>query len=613
MHQQQANVINKSEIQEAIHIKGFFGRMCASIIMKALRLDKVNFIHNKYKDFKGPDFAEKVLNEIGVRYDIKLNQLDNIPLEGGFITISNHNFGSIDGMMLSSVVGHIRPDFKILTNYILSKIPALRGSFFAVDPFAAGRKRSMGGLRDALDHIKNGGCLGLFPAGEVATTKAFTIRRFELKDTVKDIPWPSNMIKLIKNSGLPVVPIYFDGTNSRMFHLLGMIHPRLRTVKLISEMFNKRGKTIPMRIGKPISAEEIAEYTDLEELGGYLRSRVYAMQQEFVRQYRNPAAEKVDDGPVEQIALPRDKKAIMKELERIKSKMLFSAREYQCYLADYEDIPNAVLELGRLREDAFRAVGEGTNRARDLDEFDKYYKHLILWDSLHKKIAGSYRIGIGSEIIKNHGGKNGFYTASLFDYKEGGDEILPYCAELGRSFVNREYQKESISLMLLFKGLIYSMMKYPEIKYMMGPVSISNDYPRFYKSLMMYFLSRFKPCTYSKKIAEYRCRFITDFINVNPDDLFRHKMESVEKFDRFLLTISDGMYRLPTLVKLYVRSGAQFVCFNVDPAFKYCLDGLILMPLANIPKAELLPLLRGETTYAEKEALLARYGYTVED
>lgn len=578
-----------------------------------MKLDKANFIYNKYRDFKGPDFVEKVLNELGVSYDINLNQLDNIPLKGGFITVSNHNFGSIDGMVLLSVIGHIRPDFKILTNYILSKIPALRDSFIAVDPFAVGRKRSVGGLKDALEHIAAGGCLGLFPAGEVATTKNFTIKRSKLKDTVRDIPWPSNMIRLIRNSGLPVVPIYFDGTNSGLFHLLGMIHPRLRTVKLIGEAFNKRGKTIPMRIGKPVSAEEIAEYTDLDELGGYLRSRVYAMQQEFVGRSGNPAAEMVGEGPVEHLALPGDKEAIMKDLEKIKSKMLFGAGEYQCYLADYEDIPNAMLEIGRLREDAFRAVGEGTNRARDLDSYDKYYKHLILWDTTHKKIAGAYRIGIGSEIMKSPEGRNGFYTSSLFDYKEGADEILPYCAELGRSFVNREYQKESISLMLLFKGLIYSMTRYPDIKYMVGAVSISNDYPRFYKSLMMYFLSSFKPCTYPKPIAECRCRFIPDYINVNPDDLLRHKMESVEKFDRFLMTISDGRFRLPTLLKIYARCGAQFICFNVDPAFKYCLDGLILMPLADIPKAELEPYLRGETTHAEKEAILKRYGYMVED
>lgn len=616
MHQKQTNVINKSEIQQALHLKGCFGKMVASLVMKALHLDKVNYIHNKYRKYKGPDFAEKVLREVGVKYDIDLSQLDHIPQEGAFITISNHNYGSIDGMMLAAVIGHIRPDFKILTNFLLARIPALQDTFFPVNPFTSGdvaaNRKSFAGLKLAVSHVASGGCLGLFPAGEVATTKGPAYKRFERKDTVQDIPWPSNMIKLIRNAGVPVVPVYFDGTNSRMFHILGKIHPRLRTIKLVGEMFNKKGRIVPMRIGKPISPSELEEYSSLEDLGGYLRSRVYGMQQEFVRQYRRtPTKEEIR--LVEQIALPRDKKAIMKELDRIKSKMLFSVLTYQCYLADYEDIPNIILELGRLREDAFRSVGEGTNLARDIDDYDKYYKHLILWDTKQKKIAGAYRIGVGSEIMKDHGGVKGFYTASLFDYKVGAEELLPYCIELGRSFVNREYQKESISLMLLFKGLMHSMLLFPQARYFLGPVSMSNDIPRFYKSLIVYYLTNLKPCTYPKRIAAPTCPFITDYINIKPEDLLRRKVDNIEKFDRFLLTLSDGKYRMPTLVKKYFKCNAQLICFNVDPAFNYSLDGLILLPLDNFPKGELLPLLKSTASYEEKETLLNRYGYSMKD
>lgn len=592
-------------------MNGFLGKVTAAIIMKVLKIDKINRIHNKYHRYSGPDFAEKVLDEVGVKYDLKLGQLDNIPQEGAFITISNHNFGSIDGLLLSAIIGRQRPDFKILTNFILSLIPAMKESYIAVDPFKSGTARSVQGLKNAISHLNSGGCLGLFPAGEVATTQSVLPKRVDIKDRVKDIPWPVNMIKFIKRAGIPVVPIYFDGTNSKAFHWLGKIHPRLRTIKLVSEMLNKRGKTVPMRIGKPILPSELEEYSSIEELGGYLRSRVYALQQEFVRQYKS-SNRGVDEDEIEQIAIPRDRKGITRELEKLKDNILFTSGPYQCYLADYEKIPNSIMEIGRLREDAFRAVGEGTNKARDLDDWDKYYKHLILWDSSQKKIAGAYRIGIGADIAKEHNGTEGFYTSSLYKYQIGAEDLLPQCAELGRSFVNREYQKESIALMLLFKGLMYSMMRFPDVKYLMGPVSISNDYPRFYKSLMVWYLSNVKPCTYPRKIASPTTPFVPDFINVKPEDLLRRKIDTVERFDRFLLSISDGTYRMPTLVKKYFKCGAQLICFNVDPDFNYSLDGLILLQLDKIPKSELVPLLKN-TTYREKEALLGRYGYMIND
>lgn len=604
----QTNVINKSDIQKLLGMNGFFGRFLAGAVMKLLELDKVNDVNRKLSAYKGHDFSEQVLKELDIKYDIKVDQLDYIPVEGPFITISNHHFGSVDGLLLSTIVGHARPDFRILTNFLLSKIPSLAGIFMPVNPFTDGAssRKSFTGLKMAIQHVREGGGLGLFPAGEVATVQKWSKKTSLKLAAVEDIPWPDNMIRLIRNAGVPVVPVYFDGRNSKMFHILGRIHPRLRTMRLVHELFNKKHSTVSVRIGKPITPSEIAGFTTIDELRNYLRSRVYVMQSEFIRQYKKPAKPIAESG--EQIALPQDKRLIFKELKAIEKKRLYSCLKYECYLADYSDIPNTMLEIGRLREETFRAVGEGSNKSRDLDEFDKYYKHLILWDTEERRIVGAYRLGIGSEIWSEYG-MQGFYTSTLFDYQEGAPEVLPQTMELGRSFVVPHYQKEPLSLLMLFKGLMYSVLKYPEIKYFLGPVSISNEIPRIYKSLMIYYLYNAKACTYPKKIAVQTCPFKTEFNNIRPEHLLSSKMDSVDKFDRFILNLSDGQWRMPPLVKKYFKCGAQLICYNVDPLFNYSLDGLILLSIEGFPKDELLTLLKSAGSEEEKVAVLARFGY----
>jgi putative hemolysin len=243
-----------------------------------LDINKVNDIQSRYPDLKGPSFSEKVLEEVGVKYELPQEDLKNIPAEGGFITVSNHHFGSIDGLILNAVVGSRRPDYKLLTTFLLALIPSLKEAFLPVDNLSGGKAdaKSVNGIRMALRHIADGGSIGFFPAGEVATWQHRKKRREGGFFTIQDKPWADNITKLIKRSGLPVVPIYFEGTNSKTFHRLGLIHPRLRTVRLIHELFNKQGTTVKVRIGRPILPEEL-EGREITELSWYLRGRCYAL------------------------------------------------------------------------------------------------------------------------------------------------------------------------------------------------------------------------------------------------------------------------------------------------------------------------------------------------
>lgn len=271
-------VLPASQMQKAIGLKGKFGHWVAERILKILDIDRVNDIQSRYPEQKGPEFAEIVLREVGVKYHIPEEDLARIPAEGGFITVSNHHYGSIDGLILNAAVGAKRPDYKLLTTFLLALIPGLKDGFLPVDNLSGGKadSRSVNGIRMALRHIADGGAIGFFPAGEVATWQRRKNRREGGLWTIQDRPWAPNIIKLIKRSKLPVIPIWFDGCNSRTFHILGLIHPRLRTVRLIHEMFNKPGRTVEVRIGEPILPEEMAPM-EVEDLAWYLRGKCYAL------------------------------------------------------------------------------------------------------------------------------------------------------------------------------------------------------------------------------------------------------------------------------------------------------------------------------------------------
>lgn len=278
MNKNETLVVSPDQMRSALHLKGKFGLWVANKLLRLLDIDRVNDIQSRHADLTGPAFAEMVLKEVGVQYAVPEEDLKNIPAEGGFITISNHHYGSIDGLILHAVIGSRRPDYKLLTTFLLALIPSLREAFLPVDNLSGGKAdaRSINGIRMALRHIADGGAIGFFPAGEVATWQHKKNRREGGFFTIQDKPWADNITKLIKRSGLPVIPVWFDGTNSKTFHRLGLIHPRLRTVRLIHEMFNKPGRTVKFRIGKPILPEEL-EDRDISELSWYLRSRCYAL------------------------------------------------------------------------------------------------------------------------------------------------------------------------------------------------------------------------------------------------------------------------------------------------------------------------------------------------
>jgi putative hemolysin len=591
-------VINKSDVQKAIKVKGPAGKLLAGMLMRVLELHKMNDIYGHIYQYQGIEFADKLLEHLDISCDIVPEELDYLPQDQPFIVVSNHPFGGIDGVMMLSILGKKRPDLKILTNFILSLIPNLSGNFFPVNPFTdrPGMKSSLGGLKMAKEHLASGGVLGLFPSGEVSSNA-------NKEKVVKDIPWQPSIIKLIKGAGVPVVPIYFSGENSKLFHLMGKINPYLRTARLPHELVNKRGKTIGLRIGKPIMPTELEEFADIHALGKYLWNRTYALEAN-IPDSTVETAPALQQAPAEPIAPHVPQELLCADIESIAAEKLFEVRSYECYLARTEQIPNLMKEIAISREETFRAVGEGTGKAMDTDEYDTYYRHLILWDKVNRAFVGAYRLGIGWEIVDEYGLK-GFYSDTLFKYKKEFAPYLKETVELGRSYVVPEYQKDPLALMLLIKGLMYTAIKYPQVRYFIGPVSISAWYPYFYRSLMVHYLEKKQSVPHLQGFVSPVHPFEPDFLRVNIDELVGGKMESLEKFDRFMLRMSNNSYRLPTLLKKYLKINAKILAFNVDPDFNYCVDGLIMLDLLTVPKSEIDQLSK---EFEDKESVYRRFG-----
>ncbi|HKK59536.1 MAG TPA: GNAT family N-acyltransferase [Salinivirga sp.] len=518
-----------------------------------------------------PEYIEKIINDIGLNINVKDEDLDRIPKDGPFVTISNHPFGGIDGIILLHLLLRRRPDFKILATPILWKIYPLSEYFIRFDSSQRRSevKPSISGMRQVVAHIGKDKALGFFPAGEVASYDADT-------KMVADRRWKSAYLKLLKSLEIPIIPIYFQGKNSNLFHMVSSIHPILGSA---GEFFGKK-KEIRVRIGSPINASETAGIDDLDKYGRYLRAKTYALESEIEVKKFFKTALKREKEPAKIIdAVPTE--TIKEELNRIKEYELFTSEKYTVYCAPTLLIPYIHREIGRVREITFRAVGEGTNRSIDIDEFDLYYNQLFIWDNEEEQLVGAYRVGKGKEIIAQFGVK-GFYTRSLFKIHKDFTPILKESIELGRSFITEPYQRKPMSLFLLWKGILYFLLKHPEYRYLIGPVSISNQFSKFSKDLIIKFLKQnhfnheLGRLITPRKKFKVQSRYDTDIVLENTRN-------DINKVDRFISDIEPTNYRMPVLLKKYLKQNAKIIGFNIDPKFNNALDGLVILDLYEVP------------------------------
>lgn len=563
-------IINKSQVKNALNIPGIAGSIVAAMAMRVAGFDKLNEMYSHVEDYQGIEFIDKLFEHLEINLDFNKDSLSSIPKEGSLLITSNHPFGGLDGMAALKVLSMVRSDIKVLTNMFVAHVPNIKDFFIPVNTtYGFGRivRSNYAGLRQAEEHLNKGGALIVFPAGEVSANS--------VDNNIEDAEWQSTIIRIARKAQSQILPIFFAGGNSWYFQFLSKISVKLSDLRLPAELSNKKGKDVYLRIGSYINPVELSRFKDDKAVAKYLRSRSYALECEV---------NNVIQSEGEQVPLisPIATEDLLKDIEANKSDKLFTVGTYSAYLFDYEKIPNLIREIGLRREEAFRGVGEGTGKEIDLDQYDNYYKHLILWDDENKDMVGAYRIGLGREIIEKYG-IEGFYSHTLFRYSPEFAPVLKESVELGRSFVSVSHQKDTMGLVLLLKGLFYVMIKYEEYKHLLGPVSISSWYPKFYRSVMIHYLRQFASAEEYKNMLNPLHPFKEEFGRVDIDSFLSGKTDNLEGFDRYLYRVSQGKYRLPTLVKKYIKLGAKIVDYNVDPDFNYCVDGLIILTLENVP------------------------------
>lgn len=549
----------------------------AKILVQFSKFKMKNMHYAGHSPKVGIEFIDSVLEEFKIDIDIDDDDLKRIPRQGTFISISNHPLGGIDILILIKILSRIRPDYKIIVNKLIYEIEPIRSYLISLGSY--NRRRfifpKMSELKHAFDELQTSSPIGVLPAGLINSYQ------FPVNPN-SDRAWDLTSLKLIKKAKVPVLPVYFKGNQNWIFHMLGGIHPIFRPLRLPTDFFMKKGGTVKVRIGNQVSIEEQDEFKNIFLYRRYLRSRVYALGTSLEAKKFFFSRFSIRQKKVEPIIDPVPQEIIVQEMANLKDNfMLFESGDFQVFCAPSLEMPNVLKEIGRLREVTFREIGEGSNKSADLDEFDLYYQQLIVWDHVNHKIAGAYRVGMGKDIMEQMG-VGGFYISTLFDIKKEAYPILSESLELGRSFIIKEYQRKPMSLFLLWKGILYFLIKHNDYRYMLGPASISNEFSKFSKNLIVSFFKKnyfdhelakfFKP---KKKFKIKRTRHIDQ-------KLFIDLAQDLGKLDKFIFEI-ESEYGIPVLLKKYIKLNAKIIGFNVDPDFNNCLDGLVILDIFDVP------------------------------
>lgn len=596
-------LITQKEFKEAIGLDryGILGDWIIKRLMWISHLNKINNIYDKIKFLSGEKFLEKLCEHFQFFHEIHKDDLKRIPKNGPFITVSNHPLGALDGILLIKVISILRPDYKLIANFLLNRIEPLKPYIFPVNPFKDYKKSSISGIKNAFYYLKEGNSIGMFPAGEVSSIQ-------KNSGEISDREWQNSAIKFIIKAKVPVIPICFYGRNSNLFYQLGKLDERFRTAMLPAEMFRQKGKIIRMRIGNPIFPKQwenmgIKDLTNFLRIKTYMLSNIYneknsikihKKQFNFFGEKKNP----------KEILAPISVDILQKEINQLYlSNLLFRNSRYEVFFASSDKIPNILIEIGRLREVSFREVGQGTNKSIDLDKYDQYYYHLFLWDKDQKNIVGAYRMGFGKEIFDKYGIK-GFYLSDFFIFDQ---EMYPFfrdAIEMGRAFLVKKYQQKPLPLFLLWKGIIHLTLRYPKYQYLIGSVGISSQFSDFSISVMVEFM---KSHFYDPFISQYVRPKNAYKVHINYADksfIFNESKSDLNKFDKIIDEIEPGNLRLPILIKKYIKQNARVIAFNVDPKFNDSTDGLMYICISDLPKETIQPVIEELQSQIEKKNFL---------
>lgn len=387
------------------------------------------------------------------------------------------------------------------------------------------------------------------------------------------------ILKQLRKTGRPIVPVHLSADRLPG----GLLRKALPGLPY--HQFTNEPVRLHVRIGSPIGPDDIARLPSTRLWGKFLQAKIFALGSPFdVKPELFTAKANTQSVPLAEPVAP---KLVAQDIAALLPEHKIATRgAFDVFIAPFSALPNAMFEIGRLRELTFRATGEGVGKARDLDEHDLYYLQLVIWDREAGRIVGGYRLGQGDLIFKRFG-LDGFYTSTLFKMAPGFFPVLQQAVELGRTYVVPDYQRHRLPLFLLWKGILHFLLEHPQYRYLLGPVSISKYYSEVSKGVIVDFVTRY---FFDQDLAHF----------VRPRKPFRLKTKTVdtrllagnldgvfEALENFVEDIEPAHFSVPVLFRQYLKQNARFVAFNVDPSFSDCLDGLMLLDIRLLPASTL--------------------------
>ena len=575
-NQLQLNETHGEILSRVTHFHGLAGKLAP--------VGKVRDLYRRVQRSSQGFQLERLLEEMRIELQVHSADRKRIPASGSVVVVANHPYGVLDGVLLTVLLTRARRDVKILTNFLLADIPELQRNCIFVDPFQTDRsiESNRKAMRAALAWLEQGGMLAIFPAGEVSQWHVPV-------GQVVDPQWNDTAVRLIRRTGATALPVYFCGHNGVGFQLLSMLHPKLRTAFLLQEFLKQEGKTVEVRVGSPVPVGAIQAIASDREAIEYLRWRTYLLgrrrkvQSPWPMMLRSKLASTIQ----EPVAAPVREELLSNEIQTLSAeRCLAENSDFSVHLGVASDIPHLVLEIGRLRELTFRRAGEGTGKRRDLDSFDDYYWHVLLWNKSKRELVGAYRAGNTTEILAQHG-ISGLYTSTLFRYDENLFRELGPSLELGRSFIRPEYQRQYAPLLLLWKGIARLIATRPQTPILFGAVSISNDYSKASREMIYRFFQSRIPDDRLAGLIEPRRPFRASLLHRWDCRAMCRALRDLDELQEPITDVESDGKGLPILLRQYAKIGGKLLGFNVDRKFSNVLDGLIVVDLRQTDSAVL--------------------------